>query len=180
MSVDVTRTSDPANRAHSRRSGVTLLFVGLVVSAIAMICAGAWVGEAVTDGVGRSELGWRSAGYPATAFTLEAGPVTPSTRGDGLAAPRQVTLRWIAPDGTERRGDVVLPAPVAAGAPVPVLVGADGTPHPQVAAGARTAGFVAGVTGALLGWIGIWVGGIAARELLIRHRNHHNHHRYNG
>ena len=51
----------------------------------------------------------------------------------------------------------------------------DGIPHTEAAASTRTVGFVAGATGALLGWAGIWVGGIAARQLLIRH-----HHRNEG
>lgn len=150
------------------RTGAVFLFGALVLSAFAMVCAGIWIGDAVTAGVGRTELGWRAAGYPAIAVVGEAGPVTPSPGGDGLSAPRRVPVRWTAPDGSARDGEVILPAPVEAGARVPVIVGADGAPHPEQGAGARTVGIVAGVIGALVGWTAIWALGIAVHGLLLR------------
>jgi len=145
-----------------------VLLAAFVISGLAMVGVGIWVGNAVTDGVGRSQLGWRADGYPATAVVVDAGPVTPSPGGDGLSAPRRGSVRWTAPDGSDRRGQVVLPAPVESGAPVPLIVGADGAAHPEAAVDGRTVGFVAGAIGALLGWMAIWVVGTAAGELLHR------------
>jgi hypothetical protein len=167
MTID-TRTNTAPVHVCAPKFSVTVMLSALVVSAVAMICAGAWIGVAVSEGMGRSELGWAAAGYPATAFTVEPGPVTPSPGGDGLGAPRQVTVRWVAPDGTQRRGDVLLPAPVQASMPVPVIVDGDGIPHPNSAGSVRTVGFVAGATGAFLGWVGMWVAGTLIRELVIR------------
>ncbi|HTK61146.1 MAG TPA: hypothetical protein VL595_02175 [Pseudonocardia sp.] len=153
---------------HRPGGGAAFLFGALVVSAVAMVCAGIWVGDALTGGLGRTELGWRNTGYPAVAVVSDATPVAPSPGGDVPSASRRVSVRWTAPDGSARTGDVSLPTPVEAGAHVPVTVGADGVPHAEPAVSARTVGLAAGVTGALVGWSAIWALGMAVRDLLLR------------